>query len=156
VEWLRPRPGAWLVDATVGLGGHAAALLAAAPDTRLLGLDRDSIALAVARERLRVWGDRIDLRQASFTDAAAILGEKGWDAADAVLLDLGVSSLELDTPERGFSFQREGPLDMRMDPGGPLTAAEIVNRWPEARLARLLAEYGEERRARTVARAILR
>src|SRR5438128_12370318 len=78
VGWLRPRPGACLVDATVGLGGHAAALLAAAPDTRLLGLDRDSIALAVARERLRVWGDRIDLRQASFADAAAILGEKGW------------------------------------------------------------------------------
>jgi len=156
VEWLRPRPGARLVDATVGLGGHAAALLGAAPDTSLLGLDRDPQALAGARERLRAEGDRIDLRQASFADAAAILAEKGWDAADAVLLDLGVSSLQLDTPERGFAFQREGPLDMRMDPSGTRTAAEIVNRWPEARLARLIAECGEERRARAVARAIAR
>src|SRR5437870_2370417 len=154
VEWLRPRPGARLVDATVGLGGHAAALLGAAPDTSLLGLDRDPEALARARERLRAEGDRVDLRQANFADAAAILADKGWDAADAVLLDLGVSSLQLDTAERGFAFQREGPLDMRMDPSAPLTAAEIVNRWPEARLARLIAECGEERRARAVARAI--
>src|SRR5437899_5553603 len=154
VEWPRPRPGARSVDATVGLGGHAAALLGAAPDTSLLGLDRDPEALARARERLRAEGDRIDLRQANIADAAAILAEKGWDAADAVLLDLGVSSLQLDTPERGFAFQREGPLDMRMDPSAPLTAAEIVNRWPEARLARLIAECGEERRARAIARAI--
>src|SRR5205823_6703442 len=106
--------------------------------------------------RLRAEGDRADLRQANFADAAAILADKGWDAADAVLLDLGVSSLQLDTAERGFAFQREGPLDMRMDPSAPLTAAEIVNRWPEARLARLIAQCGEERRARAVARAIAR
>src|SRR5438093_2917679 len=156
VEWLRPRPGARLVDATVGLGGHAAALLSAAPDTSLLGLDRDPEALGRARERLRAEGDRVDLRPANFADTAAILREKGWDGADAVLLDLGVSSLQLDTPERGFAFQREGPLDMRMDPGGALTAADLVNEWPEAELVRVIAEYGEERRARAVARAIVR
>src|SRR5438105_974710 len=156
VEWLRPRPGAHLVDATVGLGGHAAALLGAAPGAELVGLDRDPRALAAARERLSRDADRVELRQATFADTAAILREKGWDGADAVLLDLGVSSLQLDTPERGFAFQREGPLDMRMDPSGTRTAAEIVNRWPEARLARLIAECGEERRARAVARAIAR
>ena len=156
VEWLRPRPGACLVDATVGVGGHAAALLAAAPDTSLLGLDRDPTALARARDALRTYEERVDLRQANFVDAGAILAEKGWDAADAILLDLGVSSLQLDTAERGFAFQHEGPLDMRMDPSGVLTAAEIVNHWPESGLARLIAEYGEERRARAVARAVVR
>jgi len=156
VEWLRPRPGARLLDATVGLGGHAAALLSAAPDTRLLGLDRDPAALAGARDRLRLYEERVQLRQASFVDAAANLAGAGWDAADAVLLDLGVSSLQLDSAERGFAFQREGPLDMRMDPSGALTAAEIANHWAEPRLARLLSEYGEERRARAVARAIVR
>jgi len=156
VEWLRPRPGAHLVDATVGLGGHAAALLGAAPGAELVGLDRDPRALAAARERLSRDADRVELRQATFADTAAILREKGWDGADAVLLDLGVSSLQLDTPERGFAFQREGPLDMRMDPGGALTAADLVNEWPEAELVRVIAEYGEERRARAVARAIVR
>src|SRR5438093_1817193 len=91
VEWLRPRPGARLVDATVGAGGHAAALLTAAPDTSLLGLDRDPTALARARDNLRTHEDRVDLRQANFVDAGPILAEKGWDVADAVLLDLGVS-----------------------------------------------------------------
>ena len=156
VEWLRPRPGAHLVDATVGLGGHAAALLAAAPDTRLLGVDRDPAALTLARARLRDAGDRVVLRQAHFGDLPGILRELGWDAADAVLVDLGVSSLQLDDATRGFSFQAEGPLDMRMDPAAPLDAAEIVNAWSEADIARALAEYGEEPRARAVARAIVR
>jgi len=156
VEWLRPRPGALLVDATVGLGGHAAALLAAAPDTRLLGLDRDPAALAIARERLGTSGDRVLLRQARFADVSRVLHEVGWDGADGVLLDLGVSSLQLDDPTRGFSFQAEGPLDMRMDPTTGLDAAEIVNRWPEEEIARLLRDYGEEARARAIARAIVR
>jgi 16S rRNA (cytosine1402-N4)-methyltransferase len=156
VEWLRPRPGAFLLDATVGLGGHAVALLAAAPDTRLLGLDRDSAALAIARERLGASGDRVVLRQARFADVSRVLHEVGWDGADAVLVDLGVSSLQLDDPTRGFSFQAEGPLDMRMDPTTGVDAAEIVNRWPEEELARLLRDYGEEPRARAVARAIVR
>src|SRR5207245_6758758 len=105
VEWLRPRPGACLVDATVGLGGHAAALLAAAPGARLLGLDRDRAALARAAERLP--GERVVLRQARFSELAAVLAELGWDGADAVLLDLGVSSLQLDDPARGFSLDRK-------------------------------------------------
>jgi len=156
VEWLRPRPGAFLVDATVGLGGHAAALLAAAPDTRLLGLDRDPAALAIARDRLRDAGERVILRHGRFTELGRVLHDVGWDGADAVLLDLGVSSLQLDDPTRGFSFQAAGALDMRMDPTGGLDAAEIVNRWPEKDLALVLHEYGEEPRARAVARAIVR
>ena len=154
VEWLRPRPGACLVDATVGLGGHATALLAAAPGARLLGLDRDRAALARAAERLP--GERVVLRQARFSELAAVLAELGWDGADAVLLDLGVSSLQLDDPARGFSFRVDAPLDMRMDAGSDPSAAEIVNQWPERELARILAAFGEEPRARALARAIAR
>src|SRR5256712_12212602 len=142
VEWLRPRPGARLVDATVGLGGHAAALLAAAPGARLLGLDRDPAALARAAEQLP--GERVVLRQARFSQLAAVLAELGWDGADAVLLDLGVSSLQLDDPARGFSFRVDAPLDMRMDAAGDPSAAEIVNQCPEPDLARILAPFGEE------------
>ena len=154
VEWLRPRPGACLVDATVGLGGHAAALLAAAPGARLLGLDRDRAALARAAERLP--GERVVLRHACFSLLAAALAELGWDGADAVLLDLGFSSAQLDDPARGFGFQADGPLDMRMDEGSGPSAAELVNHWPEREIARILAEYGEEPRARALARAIAR
>jgi len=154
VEWLRPRPGACLVDATVGLGGHATALLAAAPGARLLGLDRDRAALARAAERLP--DERVVLRQARFGELAAVLAEFGWDGADAVLLDLGVSSLQLDDPARGFSFRVDAPLDMRMDAGSDPSAAEIVNQWPERELARILAAFGEEPRARALARAIAR
>src|SRR5262249_19133136 len=108
VEWLRPRPDACLVDATLGLGGPAARLLAAAPGARLLGIDRDADALAHARRRLAADADRITLRQASFADLAAVMAEIGWSGADAILLDLGVSSLQLDRPERGFSFRADG------------------------------------------------
>src|SRR3989449_5571005 len=148
-----PGRGACLVAAPGGGGGRGGAPRAAAPDTSLLGLDRDPTALARARDALRTYEERVDLRHANFVDAGAILAEKGWDAADAILLDLGVSSLQLDTAERGFAFQHEGPLDMRMDPSGALTAAEIVNSWPESGLARLIAEYGEERRGRGRPRA---
>jgi len=157
VEWLRPRPGACLVDATVGAGGHAAAWLDAAPsDVRLLAIDHDPTALALAGRALARFGDRVVFRQGSFADTAALCNSIGWDAVDGVLVDLGVSSMQLDTAERGFSFQRRGPLDMRMDPSAPLTAATIVNEWPEAELARVVREYGEEPRARAVARAIVR
>ena len=156
VAWLRPRPGARLVDATVGLGGHAAALLAAAADTVLLGLDRDPAALAHARARLAPWGARVRLRHASFADLPAVLADEGWPPADAVLLDLGLGSFQLDAPERGFAFRADGPLDMRMDPAAPLDAATIVNTWPERELARVIAAYGEEPRARAIARAIVR
>jgi len=156
VEWLRPRPGACLVDATVGLGGHAAALLTAAPDSRLLGLDRDPEALRRTGERLAQFGDRVILRQGSFADLAATMAGIGWDGADAILIDLGVSSLQLDDAARGFSFRAAGPLDMRMDPTAPESAADVVNTWPEAELARVIREYGEEPRARAVAAAIVR
>src|SRR5437867_3291366 len=156
VEWLRPRPGACLVDATVGLGGHAAGLLAAAPGTALLGVDRDPAALARAAARLAEHGDRVVLRQAPFTALPALLTELGWDAADAILLDLGVSSLQLDDPGRGFGFRHDAALDMRMDPAAALDAATVVNTWDERELARVIAAYGEEPRARALARAIVR
>jgi 16S rRNA (cytosine1402-N4)-methyltransferase len=154
VEWLRPRPGACLVDASVGPGGHAEALLARAPGTRLLALDRDPEALASARGRLA--GDRVVFRQAHFADLRSVLSEVGWDGADAVLLDLGISSLQLDDPARGFGFRADGPLDMRMDRRAALDAAAVVNTWAERELAHILAAYGEEPRARAVARAIVR
>src|SRR5262249_54237366 len=137
-------------------GGHAAALLAAAPSGRLLGLDRDSDALARTRERLAADAARLILRHASFADLAAILEEVGWPGADAVLLDLRVSSLQLDDRDRGFSFGSTGPLDMRMDRSAAPSAAAIVNEAAERDLAHMIAEYGEERRARGVARAIVR
>lgn len=157
VQWLRPRPGARLVDGTVGLGGHAVALLEAAPGTTLLGIDRDPEALALAAQRLAAFGDRVCLRRSSFAELPALLAAQGWaDGADAILLDLGVSSLQLDDPARGFSFRAAGPLDMRLGPGGALTAAAVVNTWDEGALARIIARYGEEPRARAIARAIVR
>ena len=156
VEGLRPRPGACLVDATVGAGGHARALLAAAPETRLLAVDQDPAALAIAADTLREFGDRVVFHRGSFADLPAALTATGWDRIDGVLVDLGVSSMQLDQDERGFSFQRSGPLDMRMDPHGPVTAADIANQWEEDDLTRLLREAGEEPRARQIARAIVR
>ncbi|MGH7339452.1 MAG: 16S rRNA (cytosine(1402)-N(4))-methyltransferase, partial [Candidatus Rokuibacteriota bacterium] len=138
VVWLRPRPGARLVDATVGLGGHAAALLDAAPGTNLVGLDVDPDALARAGARLASAGSRVVLRRASYADVRRVLAELGWDGADAILLDLGVSSLQLDDPARGFSFRADGPLDMRMGPAAERDAAEIVNTWAEEDLARIV------------------
>ncbi len=156
VEWLRPRPGACLVDATVGLGGHAAALLDAAPESRLLGLDRDAAALARAADRLAGFGPRVVLRQVAFSHLATALAELGWEGADAILFDLGVSSLQLDDAARGFSFRHDAPLDMRMDSGADIGAAIVVNVWDERELARMIASYGEEPRARALARAIVR
>ena len=157
VGGLRPRPGARLVDATLGAGGHAAALLAAAPGASLLGVDRDPAALSLAGVRLAGHGDRVTLRRGSFADLPTLLAEHGWaDGADAVLLDLGVSSMQLDEPARGFSFRAPGPLDMRMDPTAPVTAADVVNGWDVHDLADALFAYGEEPKARAVARAIVR
>jgi len=155
VEGLRPRPGARLVDATVGAGGHAAALLQAARDSTLLGIDRDPEALATARERLASFGARVRLRRGCFGDLAAVLAEEGSGPVDALLVDLGMSSLQLDDPGRGFSFRGSGPLDMRMGPEAPRTAEEVVNEWDETELAEQIARCGEEPRARRVARAIV-
>jgi 16S rRNA (cytosine1402-N4)-methyltransferase len=157
VALLAPQSGAVIIDGTVGAGGHAAALLeAAGPDGRLLGVDQDASALALARERLAPFGARVRLVHACFDRMAELTAEAGIDAADAILLDLGVSSMHLDDPARGFSFLRDGPLDMRMNPDGDgPSAEEIVNTWPESELADLIFRYGEDRLARSIARRIV-
>jgi 16S rRNA (cytosine1402-N4)-methyltransferase len=153
---LRPRDEGWVIDGTVGMGGHAAALLEqSGPDVRLLGLDADPAALQRAGERLARFGDRARLVHASFADLGDVAAAHGLAEARAVLLDLGVSSMQLEDAERGFSFQLDGPLDMRLDPTRGETAAALLNHLPEAELARLLHEYGEERFARRIARSIV-
>lgn len=158
LRYLGVRPGGRYIDATVGLGGHAEAILrASAPDGELLGIDQDREALEFARTRLAPFGRRANLVHGNFRELAAIARAHGFGSVDGVLFDLGVSSLQLGRPERGFAFALEGPLDMRMDPSsGGLTAADIVNSWSEAELADLLARYGEVRGARRIARAIIR
>jgi 16S rRNA (cytosine1402-N4)-methyltransferase len=148
-ELLRPRPGAVLVDATIGLGGHSERLLAAG--ATVVGLDRDPQALALARARLAGAGDRLRTVKASFAELAEALASAGSDRVDGVLYDLGVSSLQLDEPERGFSYRHDAPLDMRMDPTTGPTAADVVNGYPVALLARVMREYGEERFAGRIA-----
>jgi 16S rRNA (cytosine1402-N4)-methyltransferase len=155
VEVLRPRPGGTYVDATLGLGGHSQRLLeASAPDGRVVGLDRDPAALALARDRLAWAGDRLQAVPASFEDLGAVAARLGLEAVDGILYDLGVSSLQLDEGERGFSYRADAPLDMRMDPTTGITAAEVLATYPRADLARILREYGEERFAGRIARAI--
>jgi 16S rRNA (cytosine1402-N4)-methyltransferase len=154
---LRPRHGGWVIDGTVGMGGHAEAMLeGSGAEVRLLGLDADPVSLEQAGARLARFGERVRLAHASFADLEAVAATHGVAEARAVLLDLGVSSWQLDDSGRGFSFQRDEPLDMRLDPTRGRTAAELVNALPEAELARLLHEYGEERYARRIARVIVR
>jgi len=155
VEALAPPPAGLIVDATVGLGGHAFALLTRYPWVRILGLDLDPEALAVARERLAGFGDRVCLVAASYSRLAEVARAHGVAAVDGVLFDLGVSSLQLDTPARGFSFRHDAPLDMRFGPGGE-TAGELLASIGEEELVRVLRDFGEEPRARRVARAIVR
>ena len=156
LELLNVRRGGVYIDATVGLGGHAAAILeASAPDGRLLGLDADPQALAAARRRLEPFGDRCRLEPAWLDHAAAAASRHGFSAVNGVLCDLGVSSLQLDDPRRGFSFQQDGPLDMRLGPDAERSAAEIVNQYHEAELADVIYQLGEERRSRRIARAIV-
>ena len=152
---LACHPGGWWVDGTVGLGGHAVAILdATGPDGRLLGCDRDGLALERARLRLLPYGDRAVLRHADHRDLPGIVDALALGPLDGVLLDLGVSSLQLDDPARGFSFRKDGPLDMRMDRSQQTTAADLVNRLPEAEIASILKRFGEEPAARRIARVI--
>ena len=147
-----------LVDATVGLGGHADALLSAHPALTLVGLDRDPEALARSGERLARHGDRVHLVHAVYDempDVLTRLGHREPGSVDGVLMDLGVSSMQLDEAERGFAYSRDSPLDMRMDPTAELTAAEVLNTYPAGDLARILRDYGEERFARRIAGAIV-
>ncbi|MGH2471089.1 MAG: 16S rRNA (cytosine(1402)-N(4))-methyltransferase RsmH, partial [Candidatus Limnocylindria bacterium] len=152
-----PREGGRYLDGTVGGGGHAAAILdASAPSGRLLGLDRDPAALAIAARELARFGDRVVLARANFALLDDVAGEHGFAPADGVLLDLGLSSIQLADDERGFSFRSRGPLDMRAGPDLRETAADVVNSWTEKDLRRVFAEYGEEPEAARVAGAIVR
>ena len=157
LHFLRPRPGGVYIDATVGGGGHAEAILeASAPDGRLLGLDADPDALGRSQRRLHRFERRVVLVHANFDRLQPIAERYGFVPADGVLMDLGVSSDQLADAARGFSFLRPGPLDMRMDPSLPHTAADLINSLDEDDLAHLIRAYGEEPRARRIARAIVR
>src|SRR4029453_971337 len=138
------------------LGGHAQAILTASPRTAVIGIDRDPDALALGQKRLSIFENRIQLVQANFENIASVLDRMGAPKVQGVLADLGVSSLQLDRSERGFSFASDAPLDMRMDQTSGETAAELVNQLAETELADLIFEFGEERRARRIARAITR
>jgi len=156
LELLQPRPGGRYLDGTVGAGGHAQGILrASAPDGKLLALDRDAEAIAFARQRLAEYDQRVTLVKASYADMAAIAGRCGFDDFDGILLDLGLSSRQLADGQRGFSFLREGPLDMRFDASQGPTAADLINNLSEAELADIFWRYGEERRSRKWARVIV-
>ncbi len=157
IELLQPSPGGIYIDGTVGAGGHAAAILkATSPDGELFGLDQDQHALEVAKHSLAEFGDRVHLLHANFDRLSQVASQSQLPPADGILLDLGVSSMQLDQAERGFSFQVDGPLDMRMDDTGGVTAADLVNRLGETELADLIFRYGEERYSRRIARAIVK
>lgn len=158
VELLAPaltRPGAVLVDATEGMGGHSEALLQRFPDIRLIGLDRDTDALRIAGERLAPFGDRVALVHTVYDGIAQAVASAGVDRVDGVLFDLGVSSLQLDEAERGFAYAQDAPLDMRMDQTSGTTAADIVAGYGEGDLRRIFERYGEEKLAGRYARAII-
>jgi 16S rRNA (cytosine1402-N4)-methyltransferase len=151
---LQPGRGGLFVDCTVGLGGHARALLEAGA-TRLIGLDRDPQALAVAKSNLAPWGDRVELVHADYRAIDEVLDRRGVGAIDGAMADLGISSLQLAAEGRGFSFQRDEPLDMRMDPTGGDTAADLLAGASERDLADAIYQYGEERYSRRIAKAIV-
>ncbi len=155
VAFLLADRGGVFVDCTIGAGGHAQALLEAGAD-RIVGFDRDPHALSVARERLARWGDRVQLVHADYRALAHVLDERGLDKVDGIVADLGVSSMQLEGEGRGFSFQRDEPLDMRMDPTAGATAAQLIATATERELADAIFEYGEERHSRRIARAIVR
>lgn len=156
IAYLKPAPGGLYLDGTLGLGGHASAILAAAPDCQLCGLDQDKEALALAREKLAPFGDRAHLFRMPFADFPLALESLGWQKINGALLDLGVSSLQLDKPERGFSFRANGPIDMRMDQdSGAKSAWNIVNRGSFAEIRDCLATLGEDPQAGRIARHII-
>ena len=156
IAFLQPADGKSYLDGTLGGGGHAALILEKAPRALLVGIDRDRSALAAAGERLATYGEQVRLLHGDFADLTGLLNSIGVTALDGFILDLGVSSHQLDTRERGFSFQQDAPLDMRMDTSGGETAADLVNDLPEPELERIIAEYGEERWAKRIAAFIVR
>ena len=155
LKYLVPERGGLFVDCTVGLGGHSEALLKSFPDTRILGLDLDPAALEYSRQRLAPFGDRFHAVQADFRAIKTVMNQAGETDAAGILVDLGVSSLQFDSPERGFSFRFDAPLDMRMDPTTGPTAADLLQQLPEAEIARIIFEFGEERHSRRIARRIV-
>jgi 16S rRNA (cytosine1402-N4)-methyltransferase len=157
MQFMEPKPGGRFIDATLGAGGHTRALLErTAPDGRVLAIDQDESALAKAGETLQSFGSRVVLVHSNFRDVGLIAAEHGFLEPDGVLADIGISSMMVDDASRGFSFMREGPLDMRMDQNQELTAAEIVNTFSEKEIADILYNYAEERRSRAIARSIVR
>jgi 16S rRNA (cytosine1402-N4)-methyltransferase len=156
LEWLAIRPEGTYLDATTGTGGHLVEIARRLTTGRVYGIDRDPQALAIAQERVSELKDKVTLVKASFSEIGEVARQQQMPPFDGVLADLGVSTLELDTPERGFSFRYAAPLDMRMDPEQALTADEIVNHWPERELADLLFQKAEERDSRRIAKAIVR
>jgi len=156
IESLRPISPGRYVDATVGAGGHAWGILdTSSPAGQLLGLDLDPLALQLANQRLSTFAGRYFLEHTSYTNIQPMLQKLGWNLVDGIVIDLGVSSMQIDQPERGFSFQKDGPLDMRFDPSQLTSAADLVNTLSEADLAEILWRYGEERLSRRIARAIV-
>jgi 16S rRNA (cytosine1402-N4)-methyltransferase len=157
IHALQPKSPGIYVDGTVGAGGHARGILeACAPDGRLLGIDIDPQALMLARENLAPYGQRAHLAQASYSALTDLLQDLGWGPIDGLVLDLGLSSMQLDAPERGFSFQHDAPLDMRFDQNIPTRAADLVNLLRQDELADLIYRYGEERFSRQIAKAIVK
>jgi 16S rRNA (cytosine1402-N4)-methyltransferase len=159
VDLLEPalgEPGSVVVDATLGLGGHAEAVLSRCPQAHLIGLDRDPDALRLAAERLAPFGDRVRPVHAVYDELPSVLADAEIRRVQGILFDLGVSSLQLDEAERGFAYSYDAPLDMRMDPTRGLTAADVLNTYPAGQLTRILREYGEERFARRIANAVVR
>jgi 16S rRNA (cytosine1402-N4)-methyltransferase len=155
LKFLAPERGGLFVDCTVGLGGHSEAILNSSQNTRVLGLDLDPSALAYTKERLAPFGERFRAFQANFREINAVLQQADERAPNGILVDLGVSSLQFDSPERGFSFRFDAPLDMRMDPTRGDTAADLLQQLPESEIARIIFEYGEERHSRRIARRIV-
>ena len=155
IENLNIKPGGVYLDGTLGLGGHSYQIASRLTTGRLICIDRDETAIERAGKRLAPFGDKVTLVHGNFSDAAQIIDSLGIPGVDGMLFDLGVSSPQLDEIERGFSYMGDAPLDMRMDAGDSLTAYEVVNTWPEERLNRILWDYGEERYARRISRAIL-
>ncbi|MCC8121484.1 MAG: 16S rRNA (cytosine(1402)-N(4))-methyltransferase RsmH [Oscillospiraceae bacterium] len=156
IQALNIRPEGLYLDGTLGRAGHSAQIARRLTGGRLICIDRDEAALQAARQRLEPWMDRVTLVHGNFQDLDSICADLGLEGLDGMLFDLGVSSPQLDDPERGFSYMRDAPLDMRMDRSRPLNAEEIVNRWPEEELKDILWRYGEERYAPAIARAIVR
>lgn len=154
---LKPESPGRYIDATVGAGGHASGILeASSPSGQLLGMDLDPLALQLAEDHLSRFGDRFTLKQASYTTLLRQMATVGWGQTNGILLDLGISSMQLDRPEKGFSFRYEAPLDMRFNPDQSLTAEQLVNTLSEEALADLLWQYGEERHSRRIAHVIVR